>query len=291
MKEFIEENTFQRHSQRPLPVDVAVSYIKWLYLAVRHGRLPTETSRAKHNGPRRPNGIATDFATMTTQASPEYMSPEQAQGGKVDSRSDMYSLGVVLYEMLAGEVPFEADTPWGVLNMHISKEAFPLTNLRSDIPEGLIEIIKRMMAKDPDCRFQNPNELVQALDIVMKSYRMPRGERIKSKKIPRSNPKLKRKVRNVAISVISAVIITGLGYVFFMLSSPSPASAFVKSEPKGASVFLKGPDDDEFQKLSNTDPEIKDLYPGKYTLKLELDGYKTHEQQFRMESGKIDLES
>ncbi|MCE5176992.1 MAG: protein kinase [Caldisericales bacterium] len=307
--EFIEGKTLSSviEEKGPLPVDVAVSYIKQAALAlgeayrsgiIAHRDVKSQNIMVNPSGQIKMMdfGIAKsrDFATMTTAGSfvgtPEYMSPEQAQGGKVDSRSDMYSLGVVLYEMLAGEVPFEADTPWGVLNMHISKEAFPLTNLRSDIPEGLVEIIKRMMAKDPDYRFQNPNELVQALDIVMKSYKTPRNERVKSKKIPRSNPKLKRKVRNVAIGVVSAVVIAGLGYVFFILSSPNPASAFVKSEPKGASVFLKGPDDDEFQKLSNADSEIKELYPGKYTLKLELDGYKTHEQQFRMESGKnLDL--
>lgn len=307
--EFVEGKTLSSviEEKGPLPVETAVSYIKQSALAlgeayrsgiIAHRDVKSQNIMVTPDGQVKMMdfGIAKsrDFATMTTAGSfvgtPEYMSPEQAQGGKVDSRSDMYSLGVVFYEMLAGEVPFEADTPWGVLNMHISKEAFPLTNLRSDIPEGLVEIIRRMMTKDPDCRFQSPNELVQALDIVMKSYKTPKGEKVKSKKIPRSNPKLKRKVRNITIGVLSSVIVVGLGYLLFMLSSPSPASAFVKSEPKGASVLLKGPDDDNFKKLSNTDSEIKDLYPGKYVLRLELGGYRTHEQQFRMESGKnLDL--
>jgi serine/threonine-protein kinase len=94
---------------------------------------------------------------------PEYMSPEQAQGEKVDRRSDVYSLGIMLFEMLTGQVPFEADTPLEVPVKHLTA-ALPLPReVNPDIPEPVERVILKAMAKAPEDRFQRVSEMVEAL--------------------------------------------------------------------------------------------------------------------------------
>src|SRR5574337_1017744 len=99
---------------------------------------------------------------------PAYMSPEQGQGVKVDHRSDIYSLGVVLYEMVTGHVPYEAETPMGVVLKHIS-DPLPLPRkLAPNVPEGVEKVILRALAKDPVHRFQTAGEMVEALSIAVR---------------------------------------------------------------------------------------------------------------------------
>jgi len=94
---------------------------------------------------------------------PAYMSPEQAQGKLVDGRSDVYSLGIVLFEMLTGQVPFEADTPLAVLIKHLTA-ALPLPReVNPDISEPVERVILKAVAKAPEDRFQRAGEMVEAL--------------------------------------------------------------------------------------------------------------------------------
>lgn len=108
-----------------------------------------------------------------------YISPEQAMGGRTDIRSDIYSLGIVMYEMLAGAPPFSADTPWMIVNMHISGQSIPLTQRRPDVPEDVEWLISKCMAKDAQDRFQTPTELLEAVQWVMEGAQTarPRGAR------------------------------------------------------------------------------------------------------------------
>jgi serine/threonine protein kinase len=93
---------------------------------------------------------------------PEYMSPEQAEGKKLDARSDIYSLGVVLFEMLAGRAPFVADTSLTVMYKHVH-ESPPLDELPSDLPQGVVAVVEKALAKDPTDRYQNAGQMVEAL--------------------------------------------------------------------------------------------------------------------------------
>ena len=108
----------------------------------------------------------TDFGLVrihtTTQTSagkrsgtPAYMSPEQTRGLTVDHRSDVYSLGIVLYELLAGQVPFSAETNWGIIYKHINEPPPPIPG----IPPPVQKVIDRVLAKDPDARYQTCREL------------------------------------------------------------------------------------------------------------------------------------
>ena len=94
---------------------------------------------------------------------PLYMSPEQIEDGEVDHRSDLYSLGVTCYHLLAGKPPFEGDTPMSVAIQHLQATPTPLPMLRADVPDGLWRVINRLMAKTPDRRYQDAVELLRDL--------------------------------------------------------------------------------------------------------------------------------
>ncbi len=106
-----------------------------------------------------------------TLGTPRYMSPEQVQGKPVDVRSDLYSLGVTLYHLLAGRPPFEAEDPLALALMHLHETPPPLDRARGrkdeqghpDLPEWLIAVVTRLMAKLPTDRFQSPSELLDAI--------------------------------------------------------------------------------------------------------------------------------
>lgn len=123
--------------------------------------------------------ISTDMSasqTSLTQAgltlgTPRYMSPEQVQGHAVDARSDLYSLGVTMYHLLAGRPPFEADDPLALALMQLQETPTPLDRARAkrapdgqpDLPEWLIAVVTRLMNKSPQDRFQSPSELLDAV--------------------------------------------------------------------------------------------------------------------------------
>jgi serine/threonine-protein kinase len=94
---------------------------------------------------------------------PHYMSPEQATGERVDGRSDIYALGVVLYQMLAGTPPFEGESAQSVLMKQATVDAVPIRQLRGDVPATLAAVIERMLAKDPAARYQTAEDVSRAL--------------------------------------------------------------------------------------------------------------------------------
>ena len=101
-------------------------------------------------------------STGTVSGTPTYMSPEQARGDKVGSFTDIYSLGVMLYEMLAGTVPFEADSTFGVLMKHLNDPPPPIFGISSDLQA----VIDRALAKDPALRFSSAKELADEFNAI-----------------------------------------------------------------------------------------------------------------------------
>src|SRR5689334_10755210 len=98
---------------------------------------------------------------------PQYMSPEQcSQNSEIDTRSDIYSFGVILYEMLVGHVPFSGDSPTMVMMKHLQEPVPSVMEERSDLPASVARVVARAMAKVPDNRYQNVAELIEDLTIA-----------------------------------------------------------------------------------------------------------------------------
>ena len=112
------------------------------------------------------NSTITAFGT--TIGSVHYFSPEQAKGGFTDAKSDLYSLGVVMYEMLTGKVPFDADTPVSVALKHMQEEPKEPIELNSEIPTAVNQIVVKAMQKEPSARYQNATEMLHDLSKALK---------------------------------------------------------------------------------------------------------------------------
>src|SRR5438093_1648490 len=102
--------------------------------------------------------------TATVLGTASYLSPEQAQGEPVDARSDIYSLGVVLYEMVTGRPPFSGDSAVTIAYKHVREDPVPPSRLNPDTPAALDAVVMKCLAKNPENRYQSVDELIQDLD-------------------------------------------------------------------------------------------------------------------------------
>lgn len=97
------------------------------------------------------------------EGTPRYMAPEQVMGGSVDQRSDMYALGASFYHFIAGQPPFEAETAEALMQEHVQASLMPLYVINPEVPGDLSEVVQRLMAKDPNDRFEDYDALIAAL--------------------------------------------------------------------------------------------------------------------------------
>ena len=113
------------------------------------------------------NSTITAFGT--TIGSVHYFSPEHARGGFTDAKSDLYSLGVVLYEMVTGKVPFNADTPVSVALKHMQEKPIEPMKVNPNVPKAVNDIIMKAMQKDVNLRYQNATEMLRDLSKALKN--------------------------------------------------------------------------------------------------------------------------
>jgi eukaryotic-like serine/threonine-protein kinase len=158
----------------PAPINLAVDYARQILAAIRfahrhgivhrdikpHNVLVDAEGRLKVTD----FGIARAGASQMTEAgsiigTAQYLSPEQARGAPVDQTSDLYSVGVVLYELLTGVVPFSGDTPVEIAMKHLSTVPVPPSAKRKDVPRDLDLVVMRALAKDPSERYQSAEEM------------------------------------------------------------------------------------------------------------------------------------
>jgi serine/threonine protein kinase/tetratricopeptide (TPR) repeat protein len=148
---------------------------------------------------------------------PEYMSPEQVEGKEADQRSDIYSLGIILYEMLTGQVPFEGDTPLSIAVKHKIESPKDPVVYNAQIPEDLSRIILRCMEKNKGKRYQNTKELLSDLENAEK--RLTTAERILPRKKREKHKKIKINWKNAIVYSGVVLLLVILGWVGFNLTS------------------------------------------------------------------------
>jgi beta-lactam-binding protein with PASTA domain/tRNA A-37 threonylcarbamoyl transferase component Bud32 len=166
----------------PLPIRDAIEVTRQILRAIgfAHRRGIVHRDIKPHNvllvqdGPGDERFKVTDFGISRTTASQmteagsivgtaQYLSPEQARGAPVDQRSDVYSVGIVLYELLTGMLPFTGETPLEIAMKHLSEVPKPPSELRPDVPPDLDMVVLRALAKDPADRFESAEEMEREL--------------------------------------------------------------------------------------------------------------------------------
>jgi len=201
-------------------------------------------------------GIARSISTETITESGmmvgtlDYMSPEQAGGQKVDNRSDIYTLGVILFHLVTGELPFKGDTPIGTALKHQTEPPPPPIELKPEIPEALNHIILKCLEKTPDKRYQDVEDLLIDLEKV------ETGETIKFKpETEKSQKKFRWPIFAVPIFIIA--LLAAIYFIF--IRGPSIKSPDLKIAEKTSTPIQKveAQEKPEETSVPPTEPKIK----------------------------------
>src|SRR5437764_4077768 len=183
--EYLEGRTLKELivTKGPTPIHVAIDYTRQMLAALgfahRNGIVHRDIK--PHNVVVGPDGrlkvtdfgIARSGTSQMTEAgsiigTAQYLSPEQARGTPVDQRSDLYSVGILLYELLTGTVPFTGDTPVEIAMKHLSAVPEPPSHERSEIPRDLDYVVLRALAKNPHDRYESAEEMDADLGRVLR---------------------------------------------------------------------------------------------------------------------------
>jgi len=214
------------------PINVAIEYARQILSALRfahrHGIVHRDIK--PHNvlvdGEGRVKvtdfGIARAGTSQMTETgsivgTAQYLSPEQAKGGEVDPRSDLYSLGIVLYELLTGKTPFDGETPVEIAMKHLSTTPKPPSKLRPDIPRELDMVVLRALAKNPDERYQSADEMEADLE------RVARGANVAAATVDTATQVLRRPSPTPAAESATAAT---------MIAPPATAGTRVMPQPE-----------------------------------------------------------
>lgn len=150
----------------------------------------------------------------TVVGTPAYMSPEQAEGRKVDHRTDIWSLGAVLYEMLSGLRPFKGDSDQAVMYSVVHHQPPPLSEARDGIIDGLLDVVERCLEKDPEKRYPTASALLADLRTLRGDSTPPEGPTLTIRSISRVEPRVRRWATTLAVTASVVVVVAVLIRVF-----------------------------------------------------------------------------
>ena len=176
---------------------------------------------------------------------PEYMSPEQAEVKEVDQRSDIYSLGVILYEMVTGRVPFEGETPLGIAMKHKSEMPPDPRQINAQLTEDLSRVIMRCLEKNKEKRYQSAGEVSAELLNIEKG--MPTTERIVPEKRPITSREItvKFSLRKLFLPAIIVIAVVIIGLIIWRSVPQKQAMPVPSGKPSLAIVYFENNSGDE----------------------------------------------
>jgi eukaryotic-like serine/threonine-protein kinase len=223
--------------------------------------------------------LTTAASTMTSDmmvGTPHYMSPEQVRGGKLDGRSDLFSLGVVFYEALTGRKPFQAETLAAVLNAIMNSSPPPPHEVDASIPPELSAIVERAMARNLEERYARGKEMASDLRRAIAAVR---GEPFAA------SPMRKKKSSWLVAGAAALVALFALAGVLLVrgkaASVQSAGVAYLEfvSEPVGAEIFVDG-------NVVGRTPYTSEVTAGKHEIEFRKEGYYPATQSTTVEPNK-----
>jgi TolB-like protein/tRNA A-37 threonylcarbamoyl transferase component Bud32 len=199
---------------------------------------PSHTARIMDFGIARSLQSGEWTAEGVVLGTPEYMSPEQAEGEEADHRSDLYSLGMILYEMVTGKTPFESRTPLGVLVKQKSESPRSPRQLNPQVPESLAAVILKCLAKDRNQRFQTAADVRAALGKLEATGLLPtaRPEVVSGSGPTAPRPK---RLRATAAVLLLGAALAGMYFLFRPRPVGRPPLPAAKAEPAKASLSIR----------------------------------------------------
>ena len=268
--EYVKGETLKRRiaDEGGLPVDEAVAYAIEIGrgLAAAHARKLVHRDVKPQNVLIDPEGRArvTDFgiarsleahgltATGRVLGTTDYVSPEQAMGEDVDERSDVYSLGICLYEMLTGEVPFEAETQVGVAMKHVHEQMPDVFERRHDVSAAVAGVVDKATAKDSADRYSSVAEMVRDLEATLEVEAARGGTTGEATTVLRSVPRSRRRLGSGGRIPRSGVVMGILGLLLIAAAIFFGSDGLDKIGDSGAS---EGSGTIKLTRAADFDPE------------------------------------
>ena len=261
---FVEGRSLsERIAERPLPLnealDIAIQVAGGLHAAHKKGIVHRDIKSANIMVDAEGRAKIMDFGLAhltghtkitqegTTLGTPAYMSPEQVRGEVTDQRTDIWSLGVVLYEMITGRLPFRGDRTEAVSHSILYEEAEPLTALRTDVPIELDRAVGKMLAKKPAERFQHVDELIVDLRRVVRESEGGRNQQDKKERFRR---------RTLLAAAVAAIVIVITAVLAYFRAEPASKRVSVAVLPL---TNLSGDPNQEHYSVGLTDGIIGEL--------------------------------
>ena len=178
LKELIKEKTFSIEEVLKSAIQIAEGLNAAHKKDIVHRDIKSDNIMLTHDGLvkimdfglAKLKGVSKLTKTGTTLGTMQYMSPEQAQGMEVDQRSDIFSFGVVLYEMITGQLPFKSEHEAAIIYSIINETPEPLVRYKANVPEGLQRIVDKMLEKNRDERYQHVDEMNADLKILKREF-------------------------------------------------------------------------------------------------------------------------